>query len=90
MAQDFIAVRVSPEMSSAIAEISEALGITKSEWIRGLVAQALEGRSILDVDEGYLMARRLATQLAMRLIVKARETLPASYEDAVRAGLLKR
>lgn len=79
-----IAVRLPPDLVSAVDAACTEQGITASEFMRALVSEWAYGRSQLSgPDEGYAQARSMASQLAHAAIKKALGELPDTHEQAI-------
>jgi len=85
MASDYVGFRMAPEMRAQIEAICQSSGITISEWIRGACYAALANTAsgLGGVEEGYIAGRSLAVQMCHALLDRAREMLPATYEEAL-------
>ena len=78
-----VAVKLPADLIAAIDAACVEQGITKSEFLRGLVSQWVYGKSQLSgPDEGYAQARAMASQLAHAALSRALDGLPDSHETA--------
>jgi len=78
-----IAVRLPPDLVSAIDATCAEQGITPSEFLRGIVSSWVYGKSQLaGPDEGYTQARSMAAQLAMVAVKRALAELPEDHDGA--------
>lgn len=78
-----IAVRLPPDLVSAIDAACAEQDITASEFLRGLVSQWAYGKSQLaGPDEGYTQARSMAAQLAHAALKRALGELPSDHDGA--------
>lgn len=82
MAENYIGFKLTPEMRAGIITRAEADGVSASEWIRGVIEQALVGE-VPSVDEGYRQARRLATQMATEIIRRATRSAVEAIPETV-------
>lgn len=82
-----VCVRLPVELRQQVAAMAEALGVTLSELIRGLILKELGQPALVGVDEGYQAGRRLAIQMVRKIIASAtasaNDMLPETYEEAV-------
>lgn len=88
MSGQIITCRVPEEWLPQIDALASTLGVTRSEWLRGLIAAALDGGpqgaiALGGVDEGYKQARAFASQLATSMLALAADMMPETYEEAV-------
>jgi hypothetical protein len=78
-----VAVRLSPDLASAVDAVCEEQGITASEFLRGLVSSWVYGKTQLSgPDEGYTQAKSMAAQLAHAALRSALASLPESHDGA--------
>lgn len=80
MAENYIGLKLPPEMRAGIITRAEMEGITASEWIRAIISRELDSETP-SVDAGYQQARRLATQMAQIAIRQGLASLPESYGE---------
>ena len=88
MADRLVTFRVPPEWEPTIESICQEHNITRSEYIRGLIAANLEGMppgmiSLGGFNEGYQQGRALATKLAYGMLNEASKLIPSTYEEAI-------
>lgn len=78
-----IAVRLPPELASAVDAACAEMGVTPSELLRGLIQQWAYGSSTLaGPDAGYAQARSMASQLAHAALKEALSNIPQSHSEA--------
>ena len=80
MAENYIGMKLPPEMRAQVIDRANEEGISASEWLRAAISRALDDPTP-SVDEGYQQARKLAAQIAAVVIGNAKANLPATYEE---------
>lgn len=82
-----VCFRLPIELRQQAAGMAEALGVTLSELMRGLLLKELGHPALVGVDEGYQAGRRLAIQMVHKImasaVASASDMLPETYEEAV-------
>jgi hypothetical protein len=87
MSDVYIGVRIPFELRAQIIALAGSQGISLSEYVRAALTAAVGGNYAPGSDEGYRQAKGMAIQIAMHLItgalLQARDSLPATYEEAL-------
>lgn len=89
MSDGIIGVRIDSETRAALDHYCEIHGISISELVRGAIDQILRGQmSYGGVDQGYKAAKQAAVALAELLLIKAKASLPETFDEAMARGLI--
>lgn len=78
-----LCVRLPPDLHAAVASMASAAGLTTSEWVRGLLNQAIYGDP-LNVEAGYFQGRQIGFRMMQRAFAEAYNQTPPAVEDALK------
>lgn len=77
--------RISVDARNAIAQLAQERGVTESEIIRDAidvyVFGAVPGASFTGPDNGYRVAKSMASVIARAMLLRAYQSMPETFED---------